>query len=144
MDMSTKLAAVNGLRSHLHDQYVDRAAAWQLQESAMDPLSGLMVVCTDGCDQSKFCMPRDPGFSINAALLLGLVLVPAASAATSSRMFGPRSSEPRPRLKVHGLWVFGLSLQVYVMDEPTKHDSACVVECLALSLERASCLQVFL
>ncbi|CAE6950458.1 unnamed protein product [Symbiodinium sp. CCMP2592] len=119
-DMSTKLAAVSGLRSHLHDQYCDRAVAWQLQESAMDPLSGLMVVCTDGCDQSKFMMPRDPEFRISAAL----------------------SGEMRPRLKVHGLWVFGLSLQVYVMDEPTKHDSACVVECLALSLERDPRLQV--
>ena len=49
-----------------------------------------------------------------------------------------RSNAPRPRLKVHGVWVFGLTLQVYILDEPTKHDSACVVECVALSLERAS------
>ena len=69
--MNDKLAAVAGLRNHLHDQFCDRAAAWQLQDAAMDSLSGLMVVCTDGCDQSKFMMPRDPEFRVSAALIFG-------------------------------------------------------------------------
>ena len=70
LDMSVKLGALAEYRSHLHNQFCDRASTWQLQETAMDPHSGLMVVSTDGCDQSKFALPRDPAFRSSAGLPL--------------------------------------------------------------------------
>lgn len=39
-----------------------------------------------------------------------------------------RPSAKRPKMKVHGLWIFGYSLEIRVMDETLKHDSSCVTE----------------
>ncbi len=41
-----------------------------------------------------------------------------------------RPSAKRPKMKVHGLWIFGYSLEIRVMDETLKHDSSCVTELL--------------
>lgn len=31
-------------------------------------------------------------------------------------------------MKVHGLWIFGYSLELRVMDETLRHDSSCITE----------------
>lgn len=85
--LEIKLAAVLQYRQHLSDQYSDRCIAWALQELALDPMSDICVMMTDGLDQGKFCLPRDPALRASAA--------------------AGKLRQNRPRIKVHGLWVFG-------------------------------------
>lgn len=43
----------------------------------------------------------------------------------------------RPRLKVHGVWIFGMCLRIGVIDETVAHGSSMVVELLSLALDDA-------
>ena len=54
----------------------------------------------------------------------------------SKQVAAPRSKHQRPRLKVHGAWAFGYVLEIFVMDDVAKHDSSCIIEILALTLEK--------
>ena len=51
---------------------------------------------------------------------------------------GLRAKHQRPRVKVHGAWAFGHCLVVGVLDESAKHDSACIIELLSLTIEHAT------
>lgn len=46
-----------------------------------------------------------------------------------------RSKYQRPRLKVHGAWAFGFCLNIFVMDDPSRHDSSAIIEILAITIE---------
>ena len=60
----------------------------------MDPMSDIIVMQTDGMDQGKFRLPQDPKLRATASL----------------------ASMVRPKLKVHGLWIFGaLTARVMMM-----------------------------
>ena len=72
LSMEQKLGSLQLYRSHLHDQFADRSILWKLQAEAADPSSGIIFISTDGLDQSKFALPREPGLRANAALILGL------------------------------------------------------------------------
>ena len=63
-----KLGCLQGYRSHLHDQYCDRTVIWTLQSEGSDPRSSILLICTDGLDQAKFSLPRDPQLRSNAGL----------------------------------------------------------------------------
>ncbi|CAL1151353.1 unnamed protein product, partial [Cladocopium goreaui] len=76
-----KLGCLQGYRSHLHDQYCDRTVIWTLQSEGSDPRSSILLICTDGLDQAKFSLPRDPQLRSNAGL----------------------AKHQRPRLKIHDL-----------------------------------------
>lgn len=39
-------------------------------------------------------------------------------------------------MKLHGAWAFGWALDLHVVDEPVKKDSAFVIETIALALEK--------
>ena len=108
------MAATKTYRDHLHDQYVDRSVAWSLQELSCDISSGTLCICLDGMDQGKFAIPSDASLRASAV----------------------RAKHVRPTLKLHGAWCFGWVLDLWVLDEPTKHDSSCVIEIVALCLER--------
>ena len=71
--MEQKLGSLQLYRSHLHDQFADRSLLWKLQAEAADHSSGIIFISTDGLDQSKFALPREPGLRANAALILGLI-----------------------------------------------------------------------
>ena len=114
--MEVKLGELVKYRSHLASQYADRALTWALQELGSDPLGDILVVQVDGMDQGKFRLPRDPKLKSTASL----------------------AKFVRPRLKVHGVWLFGYSLELFVMDEPTRHDASCITECIARGIERVS------
>ena len=114
--MEIKLGELVKYRSHLASEYSDRAITWALQELGSDPLGDLLVVQVDGMDQGKFRLPRDPKLKSTASL----------------------AKFVRPRLKVHGVWLFGYSLELFVMDEPTRHDASCITECIARGIERVS------
>jgi len=49
-----------------------------------------------------------------------------------------REKHQRPRVKVHGAWAFGYTLNVYVMDEPSPHDSSAIIEIVAATIEDAT------
>ena len=54
-------------------------ACWRLQAESSDPSTDVVTICTDGLDQAKFALPRDPQLRTSAALILGsksLFLVP--------------------------------------------------------------------
>lgn len=65
-----KLGSVQGYRRHLRDQYCDRTVIWSLQAESSDPSSGVLMISTDGLDQCKFALPRDPEMRANAGLTL--------------------------------------------------------------------------
>ena len=111
--MEVKLGTLCKYREHLESQYRDRVACWTLQEAAADPKNQVLVFQLDGCDQGKFRLPRDPALKATAAL----------------------AKYNRPRLTLHGVWAFGRTLQLRVLDEPTRHDSSCIVEAIAHTLE---------
>ena len=83
--MEERLGALMQYRSHLASQYADRALNWSLQECGQDELADLIICQTDGMDQSKFRLPRDPQLRMTSSL----------------------AKYNRPRLKLHALWVFG-------------------------------------
>lgn len=70
--MEQKLGSLSTYRHHLHSQYCDRSTIWQLQAAGADPNSGILMISTDGLDQSKFALPRDPSLRANAGLRLDL------------------------------------------------------------------------
>ena len=49
-----------------------------------------------------------------------------------------RAKHERPRVKVHGAWAFGHFLNIFVLDEPAKHDSSSIIEIIAQTIEDAS------
>lgn len=65
-------------------------------------------------------------------LLLSCHHVPGSS------LLALRAKHERPRVKVHGAWAFGRFLNIFVMDEVAKHDSSCIIEMLAITLENVS------
>lgn len=113
LSASVRLGALKAYRRHLTEQFADRCAFWALKSVSGDPDSGVLVIMTDGADQAKFALPRDPGLR---------------SAYRVSNLF-------RPRCKIHGCWAFGYSLNIAVLDEVQKHDSSCVLELIAQTLE---------
>ena len=70
--MEQKLGALKLYRNHLHSQYSDRTVIWQLQSESADPTNEILLISTDGLDQSKFALPREPELRNNAALNLQL------------------------------------------------------------------------
>jgi hypothetical protein len=46
-----------------------------------------------------------------------------------------RAKYQRPRVKVHGAWAFGYTLNVYILDEVAKHDSSAILEILSQTIE---------
>lgn len=47
----------------------------------------------------------------------------------------PRDKHQRPRLKVHGAWAFGYCLNIFTIHDNGKHNSSCIIEILAQTLE---------
>jgi hypothetical protein len=68
-----RCAALQLYRGHVAEQYRDRQALWSMQSVSGEALSQLgdvsgnvITVLVDGCDQSKFCIPRDPALRSTA------------------------------------------------------------------------------
>ena len=111
--MDIRLGALRLYRKHLLDQYADRCGFWSLRDISGQELSRVVVIMTDGADQAKYCLPRDPMLR---------------SAYRSSKL-------RRPRIKLHGAWAFGFCLRVALLEETTTHGSAMVTEIIAHTLE---------
>ena len=47
------------------------------------------------------------------------------------------SKQQRPKLKIHGAWCFGVTLQLGILEENTTHGSSLVQELLMITLEKA-------
>ena len=69
LSFDQKLGALQLYRAHLHDQFCDRTVCWRLQSESADPSTDVLAICTDGLDQAKFALPRDPQLRASAALL---------------------------------------------------------------------------
>lgn len=65
-----KLGALEMYRAHLHDQFCDRTICWRMQAESADPSTDVLCIATDGLDQAKFAIPRDPGLRSSSALTL--------------------------------------------------------------------------
>ena len=65
---------------------------WALQELALDDLFDLCVMATDGMDQGKYALPRDPHLRASAA--------------------AGKLRQNRPRIKVHGRSLAFVSLNM--------------------------------
>lgn len=111
--MGIRLGALRLYRKHLLDQYADRCGFWSLRDISGQELSRVVVIMTDGADQAKYCLPRDPMLR---------------SAYRTSKL-------RRPRIKLHGAWAFGYCLRVALLEETTTHGSAMVTEVIAHTLE---------
>lgn len=71
--LESKLVVLKQYRAHLHSQYCDRTIIWRLQSESAEPQTPILLIGTDGMDQSKFAIPREPELKNNAALSLGLI-----------------------------------------------------------------------
>lgn len=71
LSMEQKLGTLSGYRKHLYDQFCDRTQMWSMQAESQDPNSSLLVIRTDGLDQSKFALPREPELRVNSGLTFG-------------------------------------------------------------------------
>lgn len=72
LSFDQKLEALQLYRAHLHDQFCDRSICWRLQSEGADPSTDLLVIATDGLDQAKFALPRDPNLRSSAYLILAI------------------------------------------------------------------------
>ena len=88
LDLATKLEKLKEYRLHLESQYQDRCLLWACQQldfkqaalSTYRSISGwprnchidgqVLVISVDGCDQSKFAVPRFEGLKTVATLSL--------------------------------------------------------------------------
>ena len=68
--------------------------------------------------KAKYCLPRDPCLR------------------TAYR----NAKQQRPRLKLHGIWTFGTSLRIEIIEESQRAGSAMVCELIALAMEDAMTL----
>lgn len=50
----------------------------------------------------------------------------------------PRAKHIKPRLKVHGAWAFGYCCNVFAIDDCGRHNSSCVIDIVAQTLEEVS------
>ena len=73
LSLDQKLGCLHQYRDHLHDQFCDRTVIWKLQAESADPNTDFVIISTDGLDQSKFSLPRDPHLKASAALSFELI-----------------------------------------------------------------------
>lgn len=108
----------------LQDHYREVGLSRDLEEAlrSMPPTSPkpVLVICTDGMDQSHWALPRLRGFR------------------------GPkRFSNPsvrRPKCKVQGVWCFFFGVHFFIADATQPHDSNLTCEVISRALEH--CKQV--
>jgi hypothetical protein len=161
--LDARLTALKQYRAHLHSQYCDRSVIWKLQAESAEPNSGVLLISTDGLDQSKFALPREPELRNNAALNLAskitLFFWFAFSFSYWLVWYHPfrqissfacpnipqlRAKFQRPRVKVHGAWAFGYTFNVFILDEVSKHDSSAIIEILTQTIEDAARLHLYI
>ena len=113
--MEERLGILMRYRKHLADQYQDRSICWGLQELCLDEMSNLLVLQTDGMDQAKFRLPRDPKLRASAAVCLAWTCWFLCNRVTCGGNLKHwtgfkclRPTEKRPKVKVHGVWCFGI------------------------------------
>ena len=114
--METRLGALRLYRKHLVDQYADRCGFWALKAISGQDTARTCVIMTDGADQAKYCLPRDPSLR---------------SAYRASKL-------RRSRLKLHGAWAFGYCCRICLVEETVPHGSSMVTEVLAHTLEQVA------
>ena len=152
VSMNHKLGCLEQYRKHLHDQFCDRSIIWKLQSESADWNTDFLIISTDGLDQSKFSLPRDKNLKASAALKFGFIALfssstlfelGSVSSCAKCLIHSPdwqlRAKHQRPRVKVHGAWAFGYTLNVYVLDDSAPHDSSAIIEIVAATIEDVSC-----
>lgn len=43
----------------------------------------------------------------------------------------------KPRVKIHGAWAFGFVVNIFAMDDPSKHNSSCIIEAISRTVQEA-------
>ena len=76
----------------------------------------VLFICTDGMDQSHWCIPRLRQFR------------------GPKKLDGP--GVKRPKCKCQGVWAFYHGLHMYVADANQPHDACMTCECIARTLEQ--------
>lgn len=75
LSMEQKLGSLQVYRDHLHSQYCDRCTLWKLQSESAESTSPILFISTDGLDQAKFALPREPGLKASSALILRAICI---------------------------------------------------------------------
>ncbi|CAE7897802.1 NHX3 [Symbiodinium microadriaticum] len=106
-DLDTKMGFVYDYKKHLEDVQRDRSLEQMLQseDCFLTNNTPVLLVQTDGMDQAKWSVPR-----------------------LWDRPSKEMGSVVRPRMKVQGVWIQSVCLQLYVADVHLAHDSSMTVE----------------
>lgn len=143
--LAEKLGAVTRYQQHLKDQYIDRSVAWQMCDVANCQDGDVLVLWLDAMEQAKFAIPRHRGLRTASATfltqkILDLVQNMSNTADRFLILFSMlRSKLQKPRMKLHGCWAFGYTLQLFCLDDTSKHDATCIIEILALTIQKVPC-----
>ena len=83
----------------------------------------------------KFCLPFLLGFNTKWETQLNLEAKYQVPRDPNLRSCYRASKLHRPKLKIHGAWCFGYTLQLAILEETTYHGSSMVLEVLMMTLE---------
>ena len=138
-----KLGCASAYRDHLHSQYLDRSLAWQICDLSTAREGDVMVCWLDAMEQAKFQVPRCKGLRTASATSVTEPFFPKPNAQlfifNLKNVTSPRSKLQKPRMKLHGCWIFGYTLDLHCIDETNKHDAACIIEIICQGVQRATC-----
>ena len=105
-------------RLHAHYQCVGRSRDLEESLRSMPPSSSkpVLFICTDGMDQSHWCIPRLRQFR------------------GPKKLGGP--GVRRPKCKCQGVWAFYHGIHMFIADTNQPHDACMTCECIARTLEQ--------
>jgi hypothetical protein len=113
-ELEEKFAAHSAYKQHLNIVFNDRQVSWMARDMAMASQgSDAFVIFTDGMDQAKARLPRDPML----------------------RSMKDVAQFQRPQCVVQIVWVIGVRLDLYILDCDQAHDSSSIIQCVSTTLE---------
>ena len=143
--LAEKLGAASAYRAHLASQYSDRSVAWQLCDVCNNREGDVLVCWLDGMEQAKFALPRCRGLRTTGSASEPKYVIPFFKCdGWIDVTCIPRAKLQKPRMKLHGCWIFGYCLDLYCIDETSKHDASCMIEILSQSIQRVTCFNCYL
>jgi hypothetical protein len=108
-------------QTHLNLMWRNRSYAWACMEYAEQAFASgrqpaFVFMVADGMDQAKWRVPRFPENQVMHSL----------------------AGAQRPSVVVEAVWMLGVRIDFFLLDKDQAHGSSSVIQCVALSLERAA------
>lgn len=117
---SSLLQATEQLQQHYKEISMSRDIEEALRSMPPTCPKPILVICTDGMDQSHWSLPRLRGFR-------------------GAKRFSTPNLR-RPRAKVQGTWCFYFGVHFFIAHHTQPHDSNLTAEVLARALEHCRCV----